>query len=94
MDTPVSHRMSPFGAYLFRQFAQTARQDHQDATRAHAERMTARYPDSHVHECANGCGNAFFCRQPKDECAISPSWTCPRCDDEQQDAYFTTQEPR
>lgn len=40
----------------------------------------------HVHQCADGCGNYYVC-SVKDGC--DDKWTCPRCEAERVDHYWS-----
>lgn len=69
--------MSPLGRLLF------------DAGRQLASASQQRHRAAHAHYC--GCGDYYICHQEPDHCAVPGDWTCPACEQDQQDAWVKQQ---
>lgn len=51
---------------------------------------TPRLRQMHRHVCQ--CQDFYVCHQPPDRCAVTDPWTCPSCQQQQMDDYFSDQE--
>lgn len=82
MTKSVSHEtrrpMTAVGAELWEMGTQLVRAS------AHRQRH------AHAHWC--GCGDYYVCHQEPDQCPVPNEWTCPTCEQEQQDAWVTAME--